>query len=114
MAGFDHVEVWVADFEVEKHSWNWLLGRLGFVLESSWDGGCSWGLGGAYLTITTPPTLMAEAAHERRRPGVNHLAFKAGGASEVDVLMAGAYLYGWKPLYADRCPYAGGPGHYAR
>ncbi len=112
MAGFHHVEVWVADLEEARAEWSWLLQRLGFSLESEWPEGQSWAAGGAYLTLTTSPNLTGRA-HDRRAPGVNHLAFKAGGAERVDAIMVDAQTQGWRPLYAERYPHAGGPGHYA-
>lgn len=112
MTGFHHVEVWVADF-VEAHAeWGWLLRELGFACESEWDEGESWTAGGPYLTLTTSPNLSG-AKHDRRAPGVNHLAFEAGAPSRVDAIMAAASDHGWHPLYQDRYPHAGGPDHYA-
>lgn len=112
MAGFHHVELWVADLEDAKAEWGWLLQRLGFTLASEWPEGQSWAAGGGYLTLTTSPNL-AGPTHDRRRPGVNHLAFKGGAADRVDAIMSEALEHGWRPLYEDRYPHAGGPDHYA-
>ncbi|MGO1532328.1 MAG: VOC family protein [Micrococcaceae bacterium] len=112
MAGFHHVELWVADLEEARVAWRWLLDRLGFVLESEWAEGESWTADGAYLTLTTSPNLTA-STHDRRRSGVNHLAFKAGATDRVDAIMTDAPQHGWRPLYQERYPHAGGPDHYA-
>lgn len=112
MAGFHHVEVWIADLEEARAEWGWLLRQLGFALESEWPEGQSWAAGGAYLTLTTSPNLTG-SAHDRRSPGVNHLAFKGGAADRVDTIMADAQEHGWLLLYQERYPHAGGPGHYA-
>ncbi|MGO1562743.1 MAG: VOC family protein [Actinomycetaceae bacterium] len=112
MAGFHHVEVWLADARAAMPEWAWLLTRLGLVRESRWPDGESWSNGGAYLTLTTPPT-MTDSPHDRRRPGVNHLAFVGGPPNKVDALMADAPDHGWRPLYHERYPHAGGPDHYA-
>ncbi|WP_150460136.1 VOC family protein [Nesterenkonia ebinurensis] len=112
MAGFHHIELWVADFDEARAEWGWLLSRLGFVLDTEWPGGQSWSAGGAYLTLTTSPNLTA-TVHDRRRPGVNHLAFKAGAPAELDALMTDAPAHGWSPLYQERYPHAGGEAHYA-
>ncbi|MFE6734267.1 VOC family protein [Microbacterium sp. NPDC057650] len=111
MAGFHHVELWVAD-AAESETWTWVLGRLGFVLTHEWPEGASWAAGGAYLTLTTSPNLTA-AEHDRRRAGVNHLAFHGGSREAVDALMADAAGHGWHPLYMERYPHAGGADHYA-
>ncbi len=112
MPGIHHIEIWVADSEGTAAEWGWLLQRLGFVVEHEWSSGQSWAAGGSYLTLTTSPNLTA-AAHDRRRPGVNHLAFKGGTAGQVDAIMREAAAHGWRALYAERYPHAGGPNHYA-
>lgn len=112
MPGFHHVELWVADLDRARTEWDWLLERLGFVRDGAWPDGQSWAAGGAYLTLTTSPNLSGEV-HDRRSPGVNHLAFKAGSTHAVDAIMTEAAAHGWRALYADRYPHAGGPDHYA-
>lgn len=112
MSGFHHVEVWVADIESARTEWGWLLHHLDFTLESEWDEGQSWSAGGAYLTLTTSPNITGPT-HDRRSPGVNHLAFRAGTQHQADAIMTAAEKHGWRPLYQDRYPHAGGPDHYA-
>ncbi|MFT3971829.1 MAG: VOC family protein [Micropruina sp.] len=112
MAGFHHVELWVADLAEARTEWGWLLRQLGFSRQSEWPEGESWTAGGPYLTLTTSPNLSG-TTHDRRAPGVNHLAFAAGAPSRVDAIMAGSKEHGWRPLYRDRYPHAGGPDHYA-
>lgn len=112
MAGFHHVEVWLADLGRVNASWGWLLNGLGFVRDSEWPGGETWSAGGAYLVLTTSPNLSS-TSHDRRQPGVNHLAFDAGERSRVDELMQEASSNGWVALYHDRYPQAGGSEHYA-
>lgn len=112
MAGFHHVEMWVADLEVAAAEWGWLLHRLGFSLQSKWPKGQSWQADGAYLTLTTSPNLTS-STHDRRTPGVNHVAFQGGTARNVDAIMGEARQHGWQPLYQDRYPHPGGASHYA-
>ncbi|MBO9625880.1 MAG: VOC family protein [Microbacterium sp.] len=112
MSGFHHVEVWVADIAEARREWGWLLDALGFTRTSSWHEGESWEAGGAYLTLTTSPNLSG-TTHDRRAPGVNHLAFRAGAPDDVDAIMSAAAEHGWRPLYHERYPHAGGPDHYA-
>lgn len=89
-----------------------MLEQVGFVRMQSWEGGESWSAGGAYLTLTASPTLSA-VQHDRRRAGMNHLAFHGGSPRDVDALMEAAPSHGWRPLYPDRYPHAGGDAHYA-
>lgn len=107
-----HVEVWVPDLGRAVKSWQWLLESLGYTVYQDWSGGRSWRLGETYIVLEQSPALSADR-HERRRPGLNHLAFHAGGRAEVDALVEQAPAYGWQLLFPDRHPYAGGEQHYA-
>lgn len=108
-----HVDYWLADPANELPAWRWLLSQVGLACLSRWEDGETWGeAGGAYLTLTASPNTTS-SAHDRRRPGVNHIAFVVGDARRVDRLMAEAPGAGWRPLYQERYPHAGGPQHYA-
>lgn len=111
MAGLHHVELWVSDRGSAREDWAWLLARVGFERANQWDRGESWHAKGAYLTVTTSPTLSHDV-HDRRRAGINHLAFEVPTPGDVDAIMAEAPSHGWSPLYHDRYPNAGGPDHY--
>lgn len=110
--GLHHVEIWVADIDRARSSWGWLLPRLGFERDGEWDEGTTWRVADTYLTITTSPNLAGDR-HDRRRPGVNHLAFHGGSTEDVDRILDEASAGGWTPLYHERYPHAGGPDHYA-
>ncbi|WP_334684261.1 reverse transcriptase-like protein [Arthrobacter sp. CAN_A6] len=107
-----HIEIWVADLDKGVRSVGWLLERLGFPARENWKDGVSYGGEGFYVVLESGPDVAPEG-HHRRRPGVNHLAFAAGTRSEVDLLARRATSHGWTLLFADRHPFAGGPGHYA-
>lgn len=107
-----HVELWVADLDRAVASWGWLLTELGYAVFQDWPAGRSWRLGGTYLVIEQSPDLSA-GQHERCRPGLNHLAFQAGHQDQVDRLTEAARQHGWRLMFADRHPHAGGPEHYA-
>lgn len=105
-----HVELRVADLDRAVPTWGWLLGELGYQPYQWWDDGRSWTAGGTYVVLEAAPLV---GAHDRRRPGLSHLAFHAGDTDDVDRLWQAAPAHGWSPLYADRHPYAGGPDHHA-
>ena len=107
-----HIELWVPDLVRATASWGWLLGELGYRTYKQWSGGRSWALGETYIVLEHSPAL-AGGIHDRRRPGLNHLAFHAGHPSEVDMLVKASADYGWTALFADRYPHAGGPDRYA-
>ncbi|MEV0379945.1 VOC family protein [Nonomuraea sp. NPDC050643] len=107
-----HVEIWVPDLERAVGSWQWLLEALGYTLHQDWEGGRSWRLGATYLVFERSPALIGDR-HDRRRPGLNHLAFHVGGRDQVDALVERAPTHGWTLMFPDRHPYAGGERHYA-
>ncbi len=107
-----HVEIWVADFEAAMESWGWLLTELGYAVYQEWSDGRSYRLGATYIVVERSPDLSSDQ-HDRRRPGLNHLAFHAGSADDVDRLASASSDHGWSLLFADRHPHAGGERHYA-
>ncbi len=109
-----HVEIWVPDLGRAVGSFGWLLGELGYAVHQDWAAGRSWrqGESGAYIVVEQSPALSAER-HERTRPGLNHLAFRVNERAQVDALVADAGPHGWRLMFADRHPYAGGETHYA-
>ncbi|MEL6892572.1 MAG: VOC family protein [Actinomycetota bacterium] len=107
-----HVEIWVTDLDAAVATWGWLLTELGYEHYQEWDDGRSWRLGPTYLVIEASPDRSG-GRHDRRRPGLNHLAFHAGDRIQVDRLTAAAQSNGWRLLFADRHPHAGGEAHYA-
>ncbi|MEU4066833.1 VOC family protein [Streptomyces wedmorensis] len=107
-----HVEVWVGDLDGAEASFGWLLGALGYEPFQRWDGGRSWSLDSCYLVLEQSPARTSDH-HDRLRPGLNHLAFHAGDRAAVDALTAEAPAHGWRLLFPDRHPHAGGEGVYA-
>jgi catechol 2,3-dioxygenase-like lactoylglutathione lyase family enzyme len=107
-----HVELWVPDLPGAVGPWGWLLGELGWEQFQDWPAGRSWRHGDVYLVLEQSPALTGDV-HDRKAPGLNHLAFTAAGRDEVDRLTADAPGHGWSLLFADRHPHAGGPDTYA-
>ena len=103
-----HVELRVPDLAAARDTWGWLLAELGYELYQEWPEGVSYILGDTYIVFE-----LAKGAHDRRMPGLSHLAFHGGSRSEVDILAVKAVEHGWTLLYADRHPFAGGPDYYA-
>ncbi|MDJ0342683.1 VOC family protein [Streptomyces sp. H10-C2] len=107
-----HVELWVGDLAAATASWGWLLGELGYAPFQDWPAGRSWKLGPTYIVVERSPDLTGDR-HERRRPGLNHLAFHVADRAMADDLAARAPGHGWTLMFPDRHPYAGGGRHYA-
>lgn len=107
-----HVEIWVADLSAARERLGWLFQQLGYTVSGEWSEGTSYQGAGEYLVLESGPDVWAEG-HERRRPGLNHLAFHAGTRAEVNALTTAARERGFSLLFADRHPFAGGRSHYA-
>jgi catechol 2,3-dioxygenase-like lactoylglutathione lyase family enzyme len=112
MGQLHHVELWVPDLQRAVDEWSWLLTRLGYQPFQEWSAGRSWRLGSTYLVVEQSPAMLG-SEHERHRPGLNHIAFHAGGRDEVDALTRSSHLHGWTLMFPDAHPYAGGADHYA-
>ena len=76
-------------------SWGWLLTELGYSPYQEWPAGRSWRLGDTYVVVERSPDLSSDV-HDRRQPGLNHLAFHAASAAEVESLVADAPRHGWR------------------
>ncbi|MEU6712047.1 VOC family protein [Nonomuraea sp. NPDC046802] len=107
-----HVEIWVPDLGRAVAAWEWLLEELGYVLHQDWSDGRSWKLGVTYIVVERSPALTGDR-HDRCRPGLNHLAFHVADRAMVDSLAERAPAHGWRLMFPERHPYAGGERHYA-
>ena len=116
MRALHHLDLWVSDPGVASGEWAWLLGELGWEMAQhiGTDGGsASWAHpDGTYFFLERSPDLVDEA-HDRLRPGVNHLALVVEDRHTLDRLRAESSAHGWHELFADRYPHAGGEGHTA-
>ncbi len=112
MTGLHHIELWVPDLVAARRSWGWLLTELGWTVADLSATTFEAQQGDVYLFVERSPALSGPT-HDRLAPGVNHLAFHAGPPSQVDALVEAAPAHGWRLLFADRHPHAGGPDHYA-
>ncbi|HET9141141.1 VOC family protein [Actinophytocola sp.] len=107
-----HVELWVADLAATEASWGWLLTELGWTEYQRWEHGVSWRLGPTYLVFEDSPARQGER-HDRMGPGLNHIALHAACPEAVERLVRAGAAHGWRLMFADRHPHAGGPDHYA-
>lgn len=112
--GLHHVEIWVRDLDSATRSFGWLFERLGWTLFQAWENGRSWQApgGGPYVVLECSPDL-SWVAYDRKAPGLNHLALAVPEQWMVDRIVSEAPAYGWRLMFADRHPHAGGPHHYA-
>jgi RimJ/RimL family protein N-acetyltransferase/catechol 2,3-dioxygenase-like lactoylglutathione lyase family enzyme len=107
-----HVELWVPNLARTEASLGWLLSELGWRQGARRPGGTSWHRGSTYLMVVASPNRGAEH-HDRHRPERNHLALHVADTDRVDELTSMATARGWRLLFADRHPHAGGDHRYA-
>jgi len=105
-----HVELQSLDLPTTIPAFDWLLGELGYEPFQEWPDGRSWRRDATYIVLAAAPRA---GAHDRRTAGLSHLAFHAGTRADVDRLWELAPQHGWRRLYTERHPYAGGETHYA-
>ncbi len=107
-----HVEVYVSDLSRSSEFWGWFLEELGYEPYQDWEDGKSWRSGDTYLVFVQTRERFLEAGYQRCRIGLNHLAFHAHSADQVDRLTDALRNRGVRILYEDRHPHAGGKQHY--
>ncbi|ROR55675.1 RimJ/RimL family protein N-acetyltransferase [Luteococcus japonicus] len=107
--GVHHIELWTHDLAGTEASFGWLMTALGWPLvEQDWEQGRSWQHpSGAYLVLEQSPALTGQR-HDRLQPGLNHLAFTVTSRDALDALRRDAPAHGWRELFEDRYPTAGG------
>ena len=105
-----HVEINVSDLSRSSEFWGWLLEELGYVPYESWDGGRSWRLGTTYVVFVQTTERFRQPPYDRRRTGLNHLAFHAASRADVDELARRLRERGVPLLYQGRFP---NEDHYA-
>ena len=82
--------------------------RLGRGAGPGWPQGRIWHhASGGYLVLEQSPD--ATGPHERTHAGRNHLALRVDSTTQLDKLRRECPGHGWRELYADRYPHAGGP-----
>ena len=103
-----HIEIYVSDLEKSCQFWDWLLKSLGYSLHQDWHEGRSWKLDDTYIVFVQVAAKYKDAGYNRRRIGLNHLAFHAGNKADLERLRTELQARGASFLYADKYPHAGG------
>lgn len=99
-----HVELYVSDLQRSLAFWSWLLADLGYERYQQWDSGESWKLGHTYIVFVQAGSGFTDPPYDRRRVGLNHLAFYARSREDVDELADELKGRSVRLLYGDRYP----------
>lgn len=97
-----HVELYVSDLRRSREFWGWFLGLLGYVQHQEWPQGVSFRQGVTYLVFVQVDECFKDPAYHRCRVGLNHLAFHAASAGQVDEIAEMLRTRGVELLYPDR------------
>ncbi|MGF6932779.1 catechol 2,3-dioxygenase-like lactoylglutathione lyase family enzyme [Paraburkholderia sp. UCT70] len=106
-----HLEINVLSLETSLRFWIPLLEQFEYSEHQVWAGGRSYIRDSTYLVFTQVEKV--DGAYDRRNVGLNHLAFHAASQTQVDEITRWVKSNGYRVLYEDRHPFAGGPQHYA-
>ncbi len=108
-----HVEIYVSDLERTTTLWEPFLQRIGYNAFQSWPEGRSWMRENTYLVFVQAPADTLAVGYDRRRVGLNHLAFHAASREQVDEVTQWLRERGVRILYEGRHPHAAGDDRYA-
>jgi len=70
-----HIELYVSSLEVSLQFWKPLLERFAYIEYQAWDNGRSYKLDDTYIVFVQAEESLVAAGYDRRRVGLNHLAF---------------------------------------
>lgn len=111
--GLHHVELYVSDLARSVRFWEPLLKKLGYTEFQKWDQGVSYLHATTYIVLVQTEAEHLDAGYHRKRVGLNHLAFHTASRGHVDELTDWVRTNGYRVLYEDRHPFAGGDDYYA-
>ncbi len=113
MRAIHHFDLWVQDPATATAEWDWLLTACGWQRNFADATGGSWKHpDGTYTLLERSPDLVDEG-HDRLRPGINHLAISVVDRETLDRVRAAAAGHGWRELFGEEYPNAGGDDHVA-
>lgn len=108
-----HIELYVNNLTRSREFWGWLLEKLAYRVEQTWDQGVSYRNGDTYIVFVQVEDRFIDDSYHRCKHGLNHLAFYAESREFVDDITQALRERGVTILYEDRHPYAGGKDYYA-
>ncbi len=108
-----HIELYVDSLEESSQFWSGLLGAFGHTKFQDWGQGVSYKLEHTYIVLVQAAPEHLKPAYHRQRVGLNHLAFHAASRVQVDELTTWVRESGYRILYEDQHPFAGGQNYYA-
>ena len=82
-----HIEYYVDNLQRSNSFWNWFMQVMGYSKSSEWEEGVSWShSNGTYLVFVQVEKKFLNSSNTRHGNGLNHIAFRGGSLSELDLL----------------------------
>lgn len=100
-----HLELWVSNLQRTVKFWNWILEYLGYEKYQDWGKGVSWKLGKSYIAFEQADKEYLETSYNRRRVGMNHVAFWLSSQPDLNRLVQRLLNKKVKLLYQDKEQY---------
>ncbi len=109
-----HVEIYVSDLKKSIQFWKWLLTKkFSYTISSKWNSGISFKLADTYIVFVQTEEKHLGSMYNRKKTGLNHLAFHCSSRQFVDTLTKELKKRNITILYADQHPFAVAPDYYA-
>src|SRR5690625_7859837 len=111
-----HLELWTRDLTVDEPPFHWLLTILGWAAErvEGWPEGRIWRHPSGTYIVLEQSEAVRNTRHDRRAPGMNHLALTIADRDALDRPRADAGAPGGRERCRDRYTDAGGGGQAGR
>ena len=97
-----HIEIYVSNIRKSSEFWKDLLESLNYEKYQEWPEGISWKLGDTYLVFVQALDEFLDIPYDRRRTGLNHLAFHMSSKNRIDEMALKIELKGFKILFDDK------------
>ncbi len=109
-----HVEIYVSDLKKSIQFWKWLLTKkFSYTISAKWNSGISFKLADTYIVFVQTEEKHLDSMYNRKKTGLNHLAFHCSSRQFVDTLTKELKKRNITILYADKHPFAVAPDYYA-
>lgn len=97
-----HIEIYVSNIRKSSEFWKDLLESLNYEKYQEWSEGISWKLGDTYIVFVQTLDEFLDIPYDRRRTGLNHLAFHMSSKNRIDEMALKIESKGFKILFDDK------------
>jgi len=105
-----HLTLWVPDIERSGPPWRWLLGELGYTVDTRGPPSVLIFRHQQRFAVVLEQSadMVPGMLYSRFRPGLNHIAFTLQAPASLPSILREAAAHGWSAIAGDRHPITGG------